>query len=970
MNMKVGISGWRILAALLFAVACGQLLYADELPVTEARHVSEALQIDGRLDEKAWNEKGQWQRLGSFAASLEKELRPQETKFAVHYDENALYIGIRCSEPWPGKIKTQTFNYDSAVYMDDSVEVFIDPSGLGSDYYHFAFNTASVCMDLYGSEKGNLKETSYNAVVEAKSFIGGDYWSMEIRIPYTAFNRTDLSRLTDKWRVNICRNRFAGNTGEMYTWAPVRYSYHDPDRFGIMKFAGKEKLNLSRFNYRFTPLTLSVKSGEKSGFRVSFTTEITNLTRQKKSLRYKGSVIGLPEGSLTSEKTIVDGAADQLVVEGISVPEKGEYQFVVQVYDTDAVFPCAVYRQAAVVNYSRFAIDIIEPFYGNAIYPDEKIDRITGKLIINDRDLLEGARGSVVLKKDDIVIDKVDFTSLAGEPEFKLNAVALKAGSYLVEAVLRDNNGKVIDSQKQVIRKLPEFKGTITRVDKDLNLVVNGKPVIAAGWYAYEYLMGQSRQRVGFETSRKENISLGISLDEAAQRNMLGLANLELRLLCPGLNTKKDGELPQYAKDKVRAVMESVKHHPGLGGYYLCDEPSCQGASPVLLRNLYEYVKELDPYHVTIIIDRNPAMYIDCADIYAPDPYLTPMQSIKSGERWMRIPMTDVRDKMRDVLRFGNKKKGPWVVPATFSYRYLMEEAVHHTFQEERCMLYIALANGSKGFMAYTRFEAFEEYDVRMAVQSFYEELFHLETALTAGKRLNVKVDSPGDAVDCSAIEYNGKLYIVAANTSPKPQETNFTVAIKGRDILKVIREDRTRELKEGCFTDTFEGYGTHLYTTDMSFPYLDTLKEILAEIEWKKRHTRDSLIFNDQRVIVRTNDARKAFNSLALHNGTIDSPAWISTAPPAGDTALWLELSWPDVQKISRIEVYSNVNLIDYDVQGLVKGRWVTLAQVKDNYLQKREHRFQAIETVKIRLVIHKPRKGAEVNEIAVYKD
>jgi len=89
----------------------------------------------------------------------------------------------------------------------------------------------------------------------------------------------------------VCRTRKAGGTGELYTWAPVRYSFHDPDRFGRLLM---DRLpDLMRFNYRMNPLNLAVLPEDNGGFRAALNTEIANATRQKKDLKWgKGSDCG------------------------------------------------------------------------------------------------------------------------------------------------------------------------------------------------------------------------------------------------------------------------------------------------------------------------------------------------------------------------------------------------------------------------------------------------------------------------------------------------------------------------------------------------------------------------------------------------------------------------------------------------------------------------------------------------------
>jgi hypothetical protein len=948
---------------LIAAIYPRKMVYAaDTLPEVKAAYVEKGPVIDGRLEDAVWSGASEESGFHVYPPVRAKDAPAvQPTGFRVVYDNDALYIGVRCGEPDPGKIKVESLSRDGGVYHDDSVEIFIDPAGLRSEYYHLMVNAKGIQGDLYCAEKGQIKDSSYDAPIEAKTSLGSDHWSVEIRVPFSAFSRIDYSEIKREWTFNVCRTRKAGGTGELYTWAPVQYSFHDPDRFGRLLM---DRLpDLMRFNYRMNPLNLAVLPEDNGGFRAALNTEIANATRQKKDLKYRVRVPGLAvsgEKAVTVEK---DGRAE-LKVDDLVLPSEGTYDFWFEVLDGKTGTALAVLRQSMPVGYRLFSVEIKEPFYRNSIYPDEKVTQIRGRLNVYDSKKFEGAHAEIRMQGKDLS-ERKELTSVANGTEFVFeNADKLDVGDYSIAVKLLNGRNEVIGEDSVVVRKLPPFEGTITRIDKNLNFVINGSPVIAAGWYGYEYLMGECR-RMGAEEPRQVNISLGIDLDEAVSNNMVGCIGLELRRLFPGMNEKEDRLLSDAEKTKIKDIVERYKHHPGLGFWYLSDEPGSRSVSKILLGSLYEYVKELDPYHVTVLVDRHPDKYVNFSDVYSPHPYLTPMQD-RDGRRWMRVPMTDIRDKMRLVLDSGRRRKAVWVTPGCHSYRALLEDAVNPSFQEMRCMLYTALVNGARGFMPYTKHEAWEDYDTRYGVLSFYEELYHLEPVLLNGQVQNADVSSPSNAVDCLLIKKGKGIFLFAVNTSPEPCEAIFVSdALKGAKLASVLREDRAVQLDEGTLKDAFEGYDVHLYTTD-TFPYMDTLKEVREEIEWRKRHTRDNIIFNDRSVIIRTNDGRKGYNQNALFNGVIDSPAWIAVAPPRGE-ALWLELSRPRLLEFSKVVLYS-CTLRDYEIQAWANGKWETFADAKNDVRVKKEHQFPSIRTVKVRVVIRKSAGLPEINEIALF--
>ena len=96
------------------------------LPVYGARRATEAIRIDGRLDEATW---ALSPRVGEIRLITDPARRPAfPTEAAVTWDDTHLYVAFACtdSEPW-----ARHAGRDDRLWEEEVVEVFLDPDGDG-----------------------------------------------------------------------------------------------------------------------------------------------------------------------------------------------------------------------------------------------------------------------------------------------------------------------------------------------------------------------------------------------------------------------------------------------------------------------------------------------------------------------------------------------------------------------------------------------------------------------------------------------------------------------------------------------------------------------------------------------------------------------------------------------------------------------------------------------------------------------
>ncbi|HOJ39869.1 MAG TPA: DUF4838 domain-containing protein [bacterium] len=157
--------------------------------------------LDGKLDEDIWTRT----ETGSFV-SLDKENpvpRFPTTVKGVWLPGKGLVLGFRMVEPDPAGIRMNYLTHDSLVYLDDCVEIFLDPRADEGQFYQIATNAAGTLFDCFYYSQ--MKGWHARGVV-SKSFIGEDFWSLEVYIPFECLGVNEV-KPGSIWLGNFTRSR-------------------------------------------------------------------------------------------------------------------------------------------------------------------------------------------------------------------------------------------------------------------------------------------------------------------------------------------------------------------------------------------------------------------------------------------------------------------------------------------------------------------------------------------------------------------------------------------------------------------------------------------------------------------------------------------------------------------------------------------------------------------------------------------
>ncbi len=161
-----------------------------------------------------------------------------ETAFRIAQDNDFLYVSAVCMEPAMDRlVARRTANHDPDVWRDSEVEIILNPSDDGENYFQWMINangafTANRARKLGGKSVFTPDRDSGILVKTQKS---ADRWTLEAAIP-----KKELGTISpDGFRANFGRHRVLSGTPPetpLYSWSPVGAGFHDLEKFGRLMF--------------------------------------------------------------------------------------------------------------------------------------------------------------------------------------------------------------------------------------------------------------------------------------------------------------------------------------------------------------------------------------------------------------------------------------------------------------------------------------------------------------------------------------------------------------------------------------------------------------------------------------------------------------------------------------------------------------------------------------------------------------
>jgi hypothetical protein len=766
-----------------------------------------ALNLDGKLDEPLWQSA---KRFGDFRLRKGGRSAPVQTSVLVAHDAACLYLGVTADEPKMADLQDTVREHSLKVCRDDCIEIMLDADGNRSDFYHFLINPSGYRGQEMRVQTGLVSDTWENGNWFAAAAKGKDRWTVEIAIPLASLDREDS--LVNQLRFNVARNRRAdpADAGSAES-SLAGGGFNTPGRFLDYNLTG---VDLSPHRHRISTPVLADTRMADGRLQAQIATTLKSAADQPAELRLSAALISSAGGQLATYDCQVAVPAGQTKALRLpfSLTQPGQYRLVVCLHRGADL--ALVAEHVLPIQFVPMAIDVTQPFYRNSIYPTEDIRQLQATVRIGlPAAEITGTILSLALKDAG---GKVRASTEQVEPAIvqpcRMSLPDIAVGTYPLTAQLK-REGKVIAEVVTPLRKLGKAPGREVRIDQQLRMVVDGRPILPIVWWA-----GASFEEIAQTGS--DGIVVGFTRNSRPMLDQLqAVKQMGCVMLMEGTAKKQlmEGKtdftpaMRRYVSDAVRNVID----HPAMLCWYLVDEPEGRALSPDLLQCYYQLLAELDPYHPILITNntvRGLYTYAACQDMFVPDPYVLP---VKGGG--LEREMTYVPTLMTAAQEAGKGRKLLGLTPQVFNYGdYGQYNGRAPTFTEQRCMQYLGIVHGCRMFN-YFIYRGMKGYpDLGLGVPILMREIRAVTPVILEGSTLS-DVGSSDRLIHVAAWKLRGQLFAIACNAAPKTVVAE--IAISGATgQIQVVSESRQLLAVAGHVTDTFEPYATHIYTTDTAF--------------------------------------------------------------------------------------------------------------------------------------------------------
>ncbi len=714
-------------------------------------------QIDGTLAEGEWDDAA---HISGFLTIREGAEPEANTEAWIAKTSTRLLMAIRCHEPLMSEADSVTEEPDSGrIFRDEVVEIFIDADNDHETYYHLAVNSIGTVYDASLGE-GQVTGSDFNSGMTAAVAQEDNAWTVEVAIPFSALA---VAGSDDIWGFNIGRERHIPEHSENTAWSATGSRFHAPWRFGDLvglpnaasavpvtaRFEGPDELTPGASHLQFT---LMSRADEER--QIVLQAEVATPGGDVRQLQ---TTTALPAGGRQSVRIPID------------LDARGQWFVSTTVIDAETQRPLYSHTTGTFIVPSVLHARLVRPSYRGRIFSKMGLQSIEVEAFVGvrapERDDLRlvgriaGADGTVETASADATAQRCTL---------EIPCADLPVGEYTVDVQLV-RAGEVLGTVSDLpIEKLPPADEEVW-FDRHNNLVVNGEPHFPIGFYSMDYPnLAEEVSDAGYlwyhtyASQRPDRLAPDSNwdwqayLDAGAENDMRaflgfgyrgdGEENFFERLM--------GGEAPE-AHALMTGFIERWKDHPGLGAWYLYDEPVISGRTPEEMRYLYEMADSRDPYHPKLVcqVSWSDRRFVDFMDVLMPDPY-----PIKAD---MALPLTMVSDAVRSARRTVGDAKPVWAVLQWYGY----EGGRFPTAEEMRCMAFLSLAAEAKGIVWYSFYHGYKRDRAGWpGLQEIGRELRSCEDVVLAPKaEMRIDIDDAPLEVLLKRGE-DGRLHLIAVN--------------------------------------------------------------------------------------------------------------------------------------------------------------------------------------------------------------
>lgn len=193
--------------------------------------------IDGVLGEDEW--KGAACATGFVGLNDFAVVEDQTTVYAG-WDNEALYLLYECLDPQKRELVARIKERDGGVYMEDSVDVMLQPGPGPYPYYQLISNAIGTIYDSRIDPKDpGIHNAKFNPNWTVKTTREPGRWVMECKIPFSELDGRPTPKNGERWRANFCRD--SDTVSRYSTWSFVAGNYHRMENFGEIVFFDSDR---------------------------------------------------------------------------------------------------------------------------------------------------------------------------------------------------------------------------------------------------------------------------------------------------------------------------------------------------------------------------------------------------------------------------------------------------------------------------------------------------------------------------------------------------------------------------------------------------------------------------------------------------------------------------------------------------------------------------------------------------------
>jgi hypothetical protein len=435
----------------------------------------------------------------------------------------------------------------------------------------------------------------------------------------------------------------------------------------------------------------------------------------------------------------------------------------------------------------------------------------------------------VVLSQSNLsIIIKIDEDTVAswnGRPDMKILRIPFSINKmpsfYNTEAIitLKERPRIIYTATTKLI--ILAYKSNEVKTDRLTGgLIVNRLPFFPFGFYCYSpvnsslpeeevvkgFNMMSPYQKIMPETLNERKAYM----DRCAQLGMKVNYNLLSVSGGGGVGSKTEGLSDEEKRLLLLNEIRTFRDHPALLCWYISDEPNGMKIAPEVLEEIYNTVKENDPWHPVSIVFMAPFIssknYINTLDIVMADPYPVPDS-----------PLTLPGDIAGQLKAEFNGKRPVWMAQQSFGGGELWSR--EPTIQEIRTMTYQSIIRGATGI----------QYFVRQGLNYFPKsaatwgecgrmamEIAWLTPWLLSDEK-TLPVESYSNNIIVTSRLHQGQLIIMAVNKINEPAGTVIRINGVNNSKARVLFENRSVTVSGGMISDQLSPYGSQVYLINLN---------------------------------------------------------------------------------------------------------------------------------------------------------